>query len=354
MSLIIDATKAAQREKERRDSGVADRVPVLVPLRTKARSDFSWMRMAMVAIAGGVVLGGAMIVVSATRDSVPRALKTPGPTVVSIATPPDTEPSPSATTPAPTTPLPTAAPPANSPRGPDATAPRSPTKIRQRTPVTRQPLAPSVEQARQGNSPGLHIAVEQPRQIEASRLFAIGVAAHKNGDLATARSVYGQVLVLAPNDVDALNNLGVLLLALREFGQADQVLRRAVSLAPSNAGAWNNFGTMLRERGRSTEAIAAFQRALAIDPRHDGARVSLAQQYLMIGSLGQARQLLVDVVSSNPAHPEANYALGQVLERTGDKAGAIRAYESFIRSAPPALAAYVESVRRRVEALRAP
>ncbi len=309
----------------------------------------------MIAIGVGAVLTGAMIVVRKTRDRVPRALKTPGPSVVSIAAAPLNE-SDSTTTPAVgTRPATPASLPATKPSGPAATDARTSTKSRPRTAPIRQPAAPTALGAgrgREASPSGLHIAVETPRQLEAARLFAIGVAAHKNGDLVTARSAYGQVLALAPGDVDALNNLGVLLLALREFGQADQVLRRAVSLAPSNAGAWNNFGTLLRERGRSAEAIAAFQRALAIDPRHDGARVSLAQQYLVIGSLGQARQLLEAVVSSSPGHPEANYALGQVLERGGDKAGAIRAYESFIRSAPPTLAPYVESVRRRVEALR--
>ena len=71
----------------------------------------------------------------------------------------------------------------------------------------------------------------------------------------------------------------------------------------------------------------------------------------MIGSLAQARQLLEDVLHDNPASPEASYAMGQVLERQGDRQGAIRAYSTFVRFAPPALAVYVENVRLRIEAL---
>jgi Tfp pilus assembly protein PilF len=356
MSLIMDATKAAQREKERREGGLRDKVPVLVPLRTKARSEFSWQRMATIAIGGAVIVSAGVIVFQATRDSVPRALKTPGPTVVSIATPPGESSGVSEIAKAPATPPPATTTAATVDSKAPATAPASTPR---RTPVeprpvpARRPATPPAV-SRGTESPGLHITVDQPNLAEAARLFAIGVAAHRSGDLAAARSAYGRVLVLSPTDVDALNNLGVLLLTLREFDQAEQVLRRAVSLGQTNAGAWNNLGTVLRERGRSAEAIAAFQRALAIDPRHDGAKVSLAQQYLVISSLGQARQLLEEVTASNPAHPEANYALGQVLERLGDKPGAIRAYEAFIRNAPPALAAYVENVRRRVEALAGP
>ena len=347
MSLIMDAQKAAQREKDRRASGVRDNVPVLVPLRTRARKDFSWVRMASIAIGGGVVVSGAAIVFLTTRDTVPRALRTPGPTVVEIAAPAaaSTKPGSAKEVVRPDQPPPKA--PASKPAGATKstvarTAPRQAS-------VRRLPA--SADRSRQAEASGLHIAVENPQQAEAARLFAMGVAAHKSGDLAAARLAYGRVLAIAPNDVDALNNLGVLLLAVREFDQAESALRKAVSLSPGNAGAWNNLGTVLRERGKSADAIAAFQRALAIDPAHDGAKVSLAQQYLVIGSLGQARQLLEEVLARAPAHPEANYALGQVLERQGDKAGAVRAYQAFIASAPATLATYVESVRRRVEAL---
>jgi Flp pilus assembly protein TadD len=197
----------------------------------------------------------------------------------------------------------------------------------------------------------LRIAVEDPRELEVARLFSTGVAAHRSGDYTVARTAYERVLTLSPNYVDALNNLGVLLGTLREGDRAEQLLRRAVALDPTNPGTWNNFGTVLRERGRSGDAIAAFQHALSLDPGHPGARVSLAQQYLVIGSLAQARQLLEAVLAGNQDLPEANYALGQVLERLGDRQGAIRAYSTFLRIAPPSLAAYTDGVKRRVGAL---
>jgi Tfp pilus assembly protein PilF len=197
----------------------------------------------------------------------------------------------------------------------------------------------------------LRVAVEHPRQGEAGRLFAEALAAHRAGDLVTARTLYERVLQLSPNDADALNNLGVLLSGQREFDRALDLLRRAASIAPNSAGTWNNIGTALREQGRGSDAAAAFRHALTLDPQHEGAKVGLAQQYLSSGSVAQARTLLEDVLSSNPALPEAHYALGQALELQGDRVGAIRAYSEFIRRAPPGLAAYVERTRRHVESL---
>jgi len=358
MSLIMDATRAAQREKERREGGASSgNVPLLVPLQSKGRSNFNWQRALLFVGSGVAVLATVWIVLQRTRDSLPRALRTPGPTLVSIATPPvaetptqDTAPTKElarATTDSVARPLPAA-------RGgtSEQTQLRRPPRVATRPPVNA-PRAPRADVPDATQAGQLRVAVDQPRATEVARLFAVAVAAHRAGDAAGARTTYEQVLALAPNDVDALNNLGVLHTGLREFDRAEVALRRALSLAPSNAGAWSNLGAVLRERGRSADATAAFQHALSIDPRHAGARVGLAQQYLVIGSLAQARQLLDDVLRDNPASPEASYALGQVLERQGDRPGAIRAYTTFMQVAPPALAPYVEGVRRRVETLSA-
>jgi Tfp pilus assembly protein PilF len=195
--------------------------------------------------------------------------------------------------------------------------------------------------------------MEQPRQSDAATLLAEAIAAHRAGDLALARALYERVLLIAPNDADALNNLGVLFSGDREFDRALNLLGRAAAVAPRNAGIWNNIGAALREQGHGSEAVAAFQHALAIDPQHQGAKIGLAQQFLLIGSAPQARALLEEVLSANPTLPEAQYALGQALELQGDRAGAIRAFSAFMRLAPARLAAHVERVRRHVDSLSA-
>lgn len=356
MSLIMDAQKAAQREKDRRAAGAAaGTVPLLVPLRSKSARQFSWRRPLLLVGAVGVVAAGSWLVML-SRDSVPRALRTPGPTLVSIATPRA----------APSVPQDPAADKEIARRAPERDSARTTPPVRVKStessrrgaprPLvgtsTKAPAAASSPAPTTNRSAGhLVIEVDQPRATEVARLLSAGVAAHRAGDAAAASAAYEQVLSIAPNDVDALNNLGVLRTSLREFDRAEALLRRAIALAPTNAGAWSNLAAVLRERGHSAEAIAAFQRALSLDAHHAGARVGLAQQYIVIGSLVQARQLLENVLRDNPASPEASYALGQVLERQGDRAGAIRAYSAFVQYAPPAMAVYIESVRLRIEAL---
>lgn len=371
MSLIADALKTAQREKQRRESGGAPAMsPVLVPLRGQAQQRFTWQRALTIGISGIVTV--VAIAVMVERMKKPRASLS--------ALPPITSPLPSPTTaddnarrapgesPIARGAFRGATPPPNArvrqpSRGNASVAPAPVVATKGATAVLQgqakaESIAGGTSPARDALSAGrLRIAVEQPPvQPEAGRLFAEALAAHRAGDLATAQILYERVLVLAPNHSDALNNLGVLLSGQREFSRALDLLRRAASIAPRSAGIWNNIGTALREQGRGSDGVAAFRHALALDPQHQGARVGLAQQYLAIGSVAQARRLLEEVLVTNPLLPEAHYALGQALELQGDRVGAIRAYSEFIRYAPPELADYAARARLHVDSLssRAP
>ena len=346
MSVIGNALKAAQKEKQRKTGGGGGPPSVLVPLRTKATasSSFNWRRSLMLGVGGAAVFAVTVLTVKMMKggtkigpvtapiilgDAAPAADSTamPDTTTKVIATAPSR---PATRTPAPAT--------VRAPR-------RMPTKS---TAVARS-ATPS---PRPDSAAGLRIAVESARE-DAAQLFAAAVVAHREGNLTYARTAYERVLVMAPGDVDAMNNLAVLLLARRELDAAERLLRRALTLAPRNVGVWSNLGTVLRERGQSADAIASFQHALSIDPTHMPTRISLAQQFFAIGSYPQARQILDRVVAENPAVPEAQYALGQVLEQQGDIPGAIRAYSTFIRVAPPKFATHIEFVRRRIDELGA-
>lgn len=371
MSVIIDALEAARREKSRREShGARPSVaPVLVPLRAAPKSGMNWRFVVLSAAGVMVVAATAVSLVKSPRKSSLPAVPPLTSTILSEALAADSanragRSVPHATIPA-TRDAARAAAAASTPVSrtpPRVTAlsePASPAPARRDTVTVLQGQArtaainasaatPTPETRTSGR---LRIAVEQPRQPEAARMMSEAVAAQRAGDVSTARKLYDSVLVLTPNDGDALNNLGVLLSAQREYGRALELLRRAAAVTPRNAGVWNNIGTVFHEQGKNNDAIAAFRHALTIDGRHPGAKVGLAQQYLAISALGQAKELLEEVVAAHPLLPEAHYTLGQVLELQGDRAGAIRAYGAFIKAAPARLANHVDLVRRRVDAL---
>jgi Tfp pilus assembly protein PilF len=349
VSVIGNALKAAQKEKQRR-SGTGGPPPLIVPLKGRpTQGGFSWQRALLLAVGGGVLFGATAVGVNLMKRKAQLA-PLPAPVILGEATPsaaPDSATRPFDAAPRRVATASPVRPAAKSREVPAKAAPRAaPAAAASQTTPTQQGLTDSGRAA-------LRVAVETPRE-DAWRLFRAAVAAHRSGDLGYARTAYERVLVMVPNDVDAMNNLGLLLSSQREYARAEQLLRHASTLAPRNANIWNNLGTVLRERGQSADAIAAFQHALAIDPVNQAARVSLAQQYLAIGSLPKARELLEQVVAGNPASPEALYTLGQVLEQQGERAGAVRAYEAFVAVAPGRFATHVEFVRQRIRALRTP
>lgn len=379
MSVIHRALKAAQREKSRLDAESGRQfAPVLVRVRTPQRDTTRRSRLlggggVAVALAAGLLwyrasavdplpdippvtstmLSQALAADSGSAGMAPsgRAAASAEPsrpahmTVAGDATPAMSVAAPTpaprardAAPPAATTPPPRASHAAALSAAPAASATERPATVADPSPQPRQAGA-------------LRIAVEPLRSGDAGRLFNEAIAAHRAGDLPRARALYERLLVTTPDDADVLNNLAVLLSGERDLGRALTLLRRAVAIAPRNAGAWNNMGAVLREQGQPDEAIAAYRQALVVDARHLGARVGLAQQYVALNALPQARQLLEEALAMNPRLAEAHYILGQVFERLGDRQGAIAAYGSFIRLAPSHLSRHVELVRQRLDAL---
>jgi Tfp pilus assembly protein PilF len=358
MSLIADALKTAQREKELRESKGArlSAAAVLIPLKDPS-APFDAKR-ALWVVGASVAVVAAVLVFRESRQAAPKSPTLPAVTsaILSEAIADSATPSVRAQ-PSPRVaqrgsvyadgivPIPRRA------STTVALAQPQPTQAAGDTIAVLQGQSDSTRSAAAAlpdTTGRLRIAVERSRPTDAGLLFSEALAAHRAGDLATARTLYERVLAIAPRDADALNNLGILLSSEREFERALVLLRRAATIAPRNAGVWNNIGTAFREQGRSSEAIAAFRQALSIDPQHQGARVGLAQQYLAIGSLPQARELLEHVLSANPASAEAHYTLGQVLEAQGDRPNAIREYEEFLRVAPSRFAAHAERVRAHI------
>jgi len=368
----MDALKAARRDRARLGSQgpLSSVAPVLIPLRAPPKAGFSLSRPVMFSMAGALVVVSSAVALmmgpekstlpavppltstilseALAADSASRAGRT-APTTRTPASPSPTRAVAFATTPSDKAPR-VASPPLLTFESPPARRATGTVLQGQTRTVTASASAPDGAPATRPAG-SLRIAVEQPRQPEAARLLNEAVAAHRAGDVPTARKLYDSVLVLFPNDGDALNNLGVLLSSQREYTRALDLLRRAAVLTPRNAGVWNNIGTVFHEQGKNSDAIAAFRHALTIDGSHPGAKVGLAQQYLAISALSQAKDLLEEVIATHPQLPEAHYTLGQVLELQGDRAGAIRSYGAFIKAAPARLASHVDLVRRRVEAL---
>ena len=143
------------------------------------------------------------------------------------------------------------------------------------------------------------------------------LAHHQQGRLREAESIYLDLLLKKPDDVDALHYLGVLRMRLGLVDEAIELVKRALKLAPHNADAWNNLGNMLlagnnekaaefayssathqkpdcveawynlgnlfRRQRRRNEAVKCYRRVIELNPTFAGAYENIALLFLRIG-----------------------------------------------------------------------
>lgn len=112
-----------------------------------------------------------------------------------------------------------------------------------------------------------------PDDAEAQRVLARSL--HNLGLADQALSVYKRVLTLRPDDVWAMNNMGLILIEEERFLEAVQPLSQATRLAGDVAVFHNNLGVALERLGHPAAAVSAYRQALASDSTYTRAAVSL-------------------------------------------------------------------------------
>jgi len=100
------------------------------------------------------------------------------------------------------------------------------------------------------------VALNDPVEIsrQADQYFA-------NQQYALAAGLYEKLVEIAPNNVDALNNLGITLHYLGRSSEALDWLRAGVALEPANQRIWLTLGFVNSQLGNIEEARAALTTA---------------------------------------------------------------------------------------------
>lgn len=84
------------------------------------------------------------------------------------------------------------------------------------------------------------------------------------------------------------------------------------------------------------ERIEKLKEFLLADPRDFFVRHALALEYCKIGEEGTARRLWEAILEEDPSYVGSYYQLAKLLERTGEKEGALHWYEKGMAAAKAA------------------
>lgn len=160
------------------------------------------------------------------------------------------------------------------------------------------------------------------------------LAAHQQGQLAQAETLYEQVLKLQPKHADALHFYGVLMLQSQRLEAGATLIGKAVAAQPNAPAPHLNLGNALSLLNRHAEALASYDRALALEPRYADAYSNRANALRVLGRCDDAIVSCDKVLALNPALFEAHANRGHALRELGRLQEAVASYDQAVGLAP--------------------
>jgi predicted TPR repeat methyltransferase len=158
---------------------------------------------------------------------------------------------------------------------------------------------------REAESIYLDLLLKQPNDIDA--LHYLGVLRMRQGRRDEAIDFVKRALKLAPRNADAWNNLGNMLLAANDEKAAEFAYINTTNLKPDNAEAWYNLANLFRRQRRRDEAVRCYRRVLELNPKFAGAYENIALLLLRIGRPDLTADVYRRWVIAEPDNPIARH-----------------------------------------------
>jgi Tfp pilus assembly protein PilF len=176
---------------------------------------------------------------------------------------------------------------------------------------------------------------------KAIKEFDRSMKAFQSGDYQKAATYLEKAIRIAPDFIQAHNNLGAVYINLRQYDSAIAELRKSIELSPDLATPYHNLAMVLILLRRLPEAEDAARHALHLGPQQSAASFTLGRILaLRHHNTPEAVQLLTAACSETP---QAYLVLAQVLQNRGETPAAIAALRSYLQNPDPAKKTTVES-----------
>jgi tetratricopeptide (TPR) repeat protein len=160
-----------------------------------------------------------------------------------------------------------------------------------------------------------------------------------------AAEQYKTVLKVRKDYTPALSGIGFIYLKQKQWQTGEGYFRRVISLLEGKAKpgtdstletAYFYLGTALMEQKKYEEAIPNLKQAVRYRRDASDTHYALSVAYREVGALGKSREELEATLLFDPKMPEANYDMGELLLKGGDKAGAAERFRMSVDAAPAA------------------
>jgi tetratricopeptide (TPR) repeat protein len=156
----------------------------------------------------------------------------------------------------------------------------------------------------------------------------------RRGELEAAEKVYREVLLRNPDDVDAMRLLASIAMSVRQFGDAEIMLKRALELAPDFFQARMDLGLTQQEQDKLDDAGETFRRAARLEPQRAQPWTALATTLAMAGRHEEALTAYDEALAREDRNPFALTGRGHVLKTIGRQDEAIASYRRCTKLHP--------------------
>jgi Flp pilus assembly protein TadD len=132
------------------------------------------------------------------------------------------------------------------------------------------------------------------------------------GRAADAQKTLQELIAHAPEIADLHLALAMTLVAQNDLQRAREELETSVRLNPDNPDATNNLGAVLLRMGLTREALERFEQSRRLAPDFDRAVINIALVYNNAGQHSKARQVLEEFLSRHPDNADVRGALDKM------------------------------------------
>ena len=165
----------------------------------------------------------------------------------------------------------------------------------------------------------------------------------QQGQLLDAEKNFQKVLDSNPNQVDALNLMGIISAQSRNFENAVSYIGRAISLNTKNPSSYYNRGLALHELGHVEEALLDFKDAIKLNPKYAAAFNSQGNAFLDMKDINSAIYSYKRALALDPDYADAWNNLGNAYSYGKNLDEALNCYQNAINIDPDFVDAWVNS-----------
>ncbi|HLK67294.1 MAG TPA: tetratricopeptide repeat protein [Bryobacteraceae bacterium] len=175
--------------------------------------------------------------------------------------------------------------------------------------------------------------------------YQLGIANSAAGGENDAIAAFEKAVTLDPDLAEAHNQLGTEYAGTGDLDRAGREFRAAIRIQPDMPDALGNLGHLLAAKGDLAGAAFYFARSVHLKPGDADVLTNYAVTLAGLNRWDEAQRQIDTAVKSDPKSPDAHNFRGTLLERAGNRAGALQEFLEAARLRPDFGSAHLNAAR---------